>query len=197
MATRSNATREPSTLGYVLMGAIARGPITGYDLAAYIKQRVSHYFSAHLSQIYPELARLHRAGWVDVEVVAQKKRPAKKLYTLTAEGTRALRAWVVSPSPLSSSEILVRTHAAWLADPHEAAAAYLSFAENCAAERAHFEEVLARMPADPDPTSPLFSDVANLRFGCAAMKNQEEWARRLADRLADRPANRLAAGRRS
>lgn len=186
MATRSarSATpREQGTLGYVLLGVIARGPITGYELAAYIKQRVSHYFSTHLSQIYPELAKLRAAGLVDVEVVAQKKRPAKKIYTITAAGRTALRAWAVSPSPLSSAEILVRTHAVWLADADDAAAAYLAFAENCAAERAHFEEVLARMPSDPAPHDPLFSDVANLRFGVAAMRQQEDWARRLAARL--------------
>jgi PadR family transcriptional regulator, regulatory protein AphA len=175
--------RDPSTLGYVLLGVIARGPVTGYDLAAYIKQRVSHYFSTHLSQIYPELAKLRGAGLVDVEVVTQKKRPAKKLYTLTNAGRASLRAWVVSPTPLVPAEILVRTHAVWLADHDDAAASYLALAENCAAERAHFEEVLARMPSDPDPKTPLFSDVANLRFGVAAMKQQEEWARRLAARL--------------
>lgn len=184
MASRSTrSARDPSTLGFVLLGVIARGPITGYDIAAHIKARVSHYFSTHLSQIYPELAKLRAAGLVDVEEVAQKRRPAKKLYTLTPAGRAALRAWAVSPTPLAPAEILVRTHAVWLADHDDAAAAYLALAENCAAERAHFEQVLARMPADPDPTTPLFSDVANLRFGVAAMKQQEEWARRLAARL--------------
>lgn len=174
---------SPSTLGYVLLGAIAREPFTGYDLARYIEQRVSHYFSTHLSQIYPELAKLHAAGLVDVEVVPQKGRPDKKLYRITADGRAALRAWVVSPTPLSPAEILVRTHAVWLADADEAIAAYTALAENCAAERAHFEEVLGRMPSDPPPTSPLFSDVMNLRFGVAAMKQQEAWARAIAARF--------------
>lgn len=182
-AARRHATRDPSTLGYVLLGVIGRGPITGYDIAHYIKQRVSHYFTTHLSQIYPELAKLRAAGLVDVEVVPQTKRPAKKVYTLTSAGRDTLRAWVVSPSPLSPAEILVRTHAVWLADAREAAAAYLAFAENCAAERTHFEDVLRRMPANPPPDDPAFSDVANLRFGLAAMKHQEDWARRLAARL--------------
>ena len=47
-----------STLSYALLGLLARQPLSGYDLAQYMKKRVGQMWSALPSQIYPELARL-------------------------------------------------------------------------------------------------------------------------------------------
>jgi PadR family transcriptional regulator, regulatory protein AphA len=187
----ARSTSQPpqlGTLAYVLLGAIAREPSTGYDLRGYIERRVSHYFSAHLSQIYPELARLLEAGFVDVDVVEQSKAPAKKVYKITTKGREALRAWVVQPLPVAQPklEILTRTHAVWTADPKKAAAIYLELAEACAAERKHFEEVIARLVAqhgEPKANHPVFSDLANLRYGIGSMKQQEAWCRQMVERL--------------
>jgi DNA-binding PadR family transcriptional regulator len=84
----------PSTLGYALLGLLAREPLSGYDLAQQMKGPVAFFWQAQHSQIYPELARLEKDGLVQFEVVPQYDRPAKKVYAPTEAGRAALRAWV-------------------------------------------------------------------------------------------------------
>ena len=59
----------PSNLGCALLGLLARSPSTGYDLARRMERPVGYFWSARHSQIYPELAKLERAGLVSHEVV--------------------------------------------------------------------------------------------------------------------------------
>ena len=55
-----------STLTYALLAELARGPATGYDIAAAMRSPVGRYWTAQHSQIYPELARLAERGWAGV-----------------------------------------------------------------------------------------------------------------------------------
>ena len=57
----SNSTYEivvTSTLGFALLGLLARGPLSGYDISAQLARGVGPFWHARHSQIYPELARL-------------------------------------------------------------------------------------------------------------------------------------------
>ncbi len=82
------------TLSYALLGLLARQPLSGYDLAQYMKKRVAPMWSALPSQIYPELARLEKQGMVTYRVVEQQDhRPDKKVYEITETGREALRRW--------------------------------------------------------------------------------------------------------
>ena len=47
-----------STLTYAILAELARGPATGYVIAAAMRSPVGRYWTAQHSQIYPELARL-------------------------------------------------------------------------------------------------------------------------------------------
>jgi DNA-binding PadR family transcriptional regulator len=44
-----------ATLGYAILGLLARQPLSGYDVAARLKVPVGFYWTAHYSQIRPEL----------------------------------------------------------------------------------------------------------------------------------------------
>ena len=76
-----------TTLGYALLGLLAREPLSGYDLAQRLKGRVGFFWQARHSQIYPELGRLEAAGLVRHAVVEQQDRPDKKVYTIAEAGT--------------------------------------------------------------------------------------------------------------
>ena len=79
----------------VLLGLIRMHPrISGYQLKAVINDSTGFFFSAHNSQIYPALRRLHQKGWATYEVVSQDGKPNLKLYTLTDAGIEALEAWL-------------------------------------------------------------------------------------------------------
>ena len=86
-----------STLGFALLGLLAREPLSGYDLAQRLRGRIGFFWQARHSQIYPELARLVADGAVEFAVVTQQQRPDKKVYLITNTGRAALRVWVIAP----------------------------------------------------------------------------------------------------
>ncbi|HKF45338.1 MAG TPA: PadR family transcriptional regulator [Thermoanaerobaculia bacterium] len=97
------------SLPHVLLGLLAEQPRTGYDLERAIREDLGHVWRAELSQIYPALARLRRAGWVHLKVLGPRRGPRRNLYRVTAAGRRELRRWVAAPPPArGKDEVLVR-----------------------------------------------------------------------------------------
>src|SRR6476646_6740833 len=87
------------SLPHVLLGLLDEEPRTGYDLARAIREDLDHVWRAELSQIYPALARLRRAGWVHLKVLGPRRGPRRNLYRVTAAGRRELRRWLAVPPP--------------------------------------------------------------------------------------------------
>ncbi len=80
------------SLDYILLGLV-REPASGYDLKRVFDERISHFWAAELSQIYPTLRRLEKRGLVRGRQAPARRGPGRRLYTITPEGRRALRAW--------------------------------------------------------------------------------------------------------
>jgi DNA-binding PadR family transcriptional regulator len=83
----------------VILGLLATHPRTGYDLARVIEEEVEPVWKAEISQIYPALARLRRAGHVVLRVLGPRRGPHRNLYRVTAAGRRELRRWLLEPPP--------------------------------------------------------------------------------------------------
>jgi PadR family transcriptional regulator AphA len=84
--------------GRVLLGLIAAGVSTGYELRQLIRQSTAYFWGASAGGIYPELHRLEREGLLagsDVPRGAQHRRA----YRLTPEGRRVLDAWLSDDTP--------------------------------------------------------------------------------------------------
>ena len=103
-SSSSQATCRPA-INYYL---ISTWPKEARDdpQSRYINERVSHYFSTHLSQIYPELAKLLDAGLVDVEVVLQKGKPDRQGRYEVKCGTKKQ---LVSPEGMRSNPDQTKT----------------------------------------------------------------------------------------
>ena len=86
------------SLPHVLLGLLHESPRTGYDLARALRAELEPVWRAEFSQIYPELARLRRAGFVMLRVLGPRKGPRRNLYRITAAGRRELRRWLVEPA---------------------------------------------------------------------------------------------------
>ncbi len=87
------------SLPHVLLGLLSEKPSTGYDLARALEAEVAPLWRAEISQIYPTLARLRRAGFVLLRVLGPQRGPRRNLYRITAAGRRELRRWVCEPAP--------------------------------------------------------------------------------------------------
>ena len=82
-----------ATEGAVL-GLVAFGERSGYDLALLAEESVQHLWTPSRSQIYKTLPRLVAAGLARRRDVEQQGRPDKALYRITREGRKALRRWL-------------------------------------------------------------------------------------------------------
>jgi PadR family transcriptional regulator AphA len=83
-----------STTECAVLGLLASGERSGYDLARRAEESVAYLWTPSRSQIYKVLPRLVDAGLAQVRSVEQDRRPDKALYKLTSSGRRALRAWL-------------------------------------------------------------------------------------------------------
>ncbi|MGZ8180045.1 PadR family transcriptional regulator [Williamsia sp. SKLECPSW1] len=101
-------------LEHAIMVSLAERPGTGYEIGRQFERSIGYFWSATHQQIYRTLKKLHADGLVDMEDVPQDGRPDKKVYTLSASGRDALRAWISDPAPVPRlrDELSVRLRAA-------------------------------------------------------------------------------------
>ncbi|MCR4673029.1 MAG: PadR family transcriptional regulator [Lachnospiraceae bacterium] len=93
-----------STLKYSILGLLSQNPMTGYDIAKeFSDHALSNFWYATHGQIYPELNKLVKEGLVKYEVVIQGNTLEKKLYTVTPEGSREFREWLVTDEPVEQT----------------------------------------------------------------------------------------------
>ena len=81
------------SLDHILLGLLHE-PSTGYDLKAAFSDRIRHFWSAEISQIYPTLKRLEQRRLLQSRVEPSPKGPNRKVYTLTVAGREELLDWL-------------------------------------------------------------------------------------------------------
>jgi len=174
-----------SLLGYAMLSLLATASLSGYDMAHEMRKPNAFFFGqGHMSQIYPELARLEAAGLVTVTVVEQQSRPDKKVYTLSPAGLVELRRWLTEPTPMTEprSAFLIKASCLWLADPTQA---LIQFRER---ERYHqglleaYEADLASIEAQYGDAivtlkTHLFGDYVTLSRGISYEREHLAWLR--------------------
>ena len=81
--------------GRVVLGLIAFGLHTGYEIKAFVDKTTRYFWAASYGQIYPELKRLEEQG-----LVVGRSEPsggrARTVYELTEAGDAALKGWLAS-----------------------------------------------------------------------------------------------------
>ena len=181
-----------ATLGYAILGLLARQPLSGYDVAARLKVPVGFYWTAHYSQIRPELHKLQDAGLVTYEAIPGPGPHSKKVYTITQPGLDALRAWLTEPPKLAAprNELLLKTHSLWLAGPGEMLPLFRAAAAVHAEHLAHYEAVRERMEVRDGerltmPDTPEFAEYATLRRGIGFETECLAWCEWMVERLED------------
>lgn len=83
------------SLDHILLGLL-RDPATGYDLKSAFSERIRHFWSAELSQIYPTLKRLEGREMLRSRVEPSAKGPNRRVYSLTDTGRGELLRWLCS-----------------------------------------------------------------------------------------------------
>ena len=176
-----------SVLGYTMLGLLARGPHTGYDLVRLLRRPIGYYWTAQQSQIYPQLGRLAQAGLLVFEAASGPGPREKKTYAITDEGRAALATWLPLPpgSHAPRDELMVKTFAVAGADADQMRALYLTMSDAHADRAADFEEQLANLhrAGAHVPDHPRFGNYATLRMGVAYERVRQEWCAWMAAKL--------------
>lgn len=80
---------------YAILGYLSWKPMSGYDLKKLISESSVMYWSGNNNQIYRALVHLHEMGLVEYHIQQQESLPAKKIYSITANGRAELKKWVL------------------------------------------------------------------------------------------------------
>jgi PadR family transcriptional regulator, regulatory protein AphA len=89
--------------GRVILGMIALGRQTGYEIKQVVDRSTRHFWAASYGQIYPELRRLEEQGLVRGQSDPRGGR-ARTVYELTPAGQDALGGWL-EPAPEPMFEV--------------------------------------------------------------------------------------------
>ena len=154
-------------LRYAILGLLSAEPMSGYDLAKWMDRGLGNIWSAHASQIYPELARMVEAG-VIVEVPGDTGPRRRRVYGISDDGAADLREWLTTATldPGGRNEALLRSVLLGQLDPRSAALAFTTEAERHR-ERAALHEAL-RDEAEAGPPSPRFGSHSTVAPGSSA-----------------------------
>jgi len=169
-------------LDHILLGLL-REPSTGYDLKKLFDSSLAHFWAAEQSQIYTTLARLEKEGLVESHEAPSLRGPKRRVYSLTAAGHTALRAWLLGGPEIADlrfpylAQIFMLDELGDLDD----AIGFLTklrsdFKRRLAALKSLDRMLRANWPGYPDDVSPdgMFP-VMTLRFGFMRIKTTLRW----------------------
>lgn len=101
------------SLSHALMTSLLEKSSSGYDLARRFDKSIGFFWQATHQQIYRELARMEKAGWITSEAAPDGGRTRKRIYRVLDAGRQELARWAREPAPLLHlrDELMVRLRA--------------------------------------------------------------------------------------
>ena len=168
----------------VLLGFLAQGDLTGYELKHLMERSVGFFFGASYGSIYPALKDLEGAGLVRSTRVVQSDRPNKKVYTVTPEGEAYFRKALGEPPAPDSfrSEFLMHLFFGHHHDPERLLELVRRYREEHQQTVERLEEVEEefREVATPYQMMCLRSGLTHAESRVAFLRGVEEEIRQLA-----------------
>lgn len=175
--------KPPPLAEYAVLGLLATGERSGYDLARSAARSIDYMGAPSRSQIYKVLPRLVARGWAESREVAQQGRPDKALYRLTDPGLSALRAWVADVDESDGNAgFLLKLFFAWTAPPEAGRAQLAGYRRLLERRLATYEAIEQSLPLD----EPVHSRIA-LRHGIARARATLAWTDEAELLLKERP----------
>lgn len=117
---RFQETETLMSLRYGLLGLLAEGPASGYDLARRFQEVLGSIWPAQHPKIYAELRRLADDGLIEVDSEGPRRRTA---YRITGGGLAEVRQWLAEGEVDHTMRLqpLLRSLFFWLMEPGELA----------------------------------------------------------------------------
>lgn len=162
---------------YALLGLLAAGPKSGYDIKQEVEEVLSHFWHESYGHIYPVLKRLHDQDLATRRKEAQEGRPDRYVYTITDEGRRELRRWLaepVEPRP-PRNELLLKLFFGRFADPGTLASVVEEYGDQARTALERLETVAASLDADEELSADLAYWKMTLDMGLRTLAAIAAW----------------------
>ena len=183
-----------TTTEYAMLGFLASGESSGYDLARTADRSIAYMWAPSRSQIYKALPRLVALGLATSREVEQRGRPDKAVYRITRSGRAALRAWLEddAEAPSGGGAVFLLKLLLAGAAPPEAGLRQLEAYQNRLERRlAAFEE----MEREPAETQTVYDRIA-LAHGIAQARATLGWVENVRPQLEREARRRRRSGTR-
>ncbi|MBV8431687.1 MAG: helix-turn-helix transcriptional regulator [Solirubrobacterales bacterium] len=167
-----------SATGRVILGMIAKGVRSGYEIKQLVDKSTRHFWAASYGQIYPELRRLEQDGLIQGQSDPSGAR-ARMAYALTPRGEQALRDWLLSehmPVYELRDEAMLKL---FFSDLEPGSALQAVRAIRALHERKHEQLSQIQLAAEHMPEGPRL----DLQIGLGVTTWLIEWARTTEERL--------------
>lgn len=183
-----------TTTEYAMLGFLASGESSGYDLARTADRSIAYMWAPSRSQIYKALPRLVALGLATSREVEQRGRPDKAVYRITRSGRATLRAWLEddAEAPSGGGAVFLLKLLLAGAAPPEAGLRQLEAYQNRLERRlAAFEE----MEREPAETQTVYDRIA-LAHGIAQARATLGWVENVRPQLEREARRRRRSGTR-
>ena len=87
---KKNDSMLQGTLDMLILKALSRGPIHGYDVVRWIHETTEDLLRVEEGSLYPALHRLERRGWIQAEWGVSENNRKARYYELTKAGRKQL-----------------------------------------------------------------------------------------------------------
>ncbi|MFI6324977.1 PadR family transcriptional regulator [Nonomuraea sp. NPDC050556] len=161
------------SLRHAVLGLLAEGSASGYDLMKMFDISLANVWPATQSQLYSELGKLADTGLV--EVAAEGPR-GRKEYAITDAGRAELHHWIteVTPVTIGRSDVLLRVFFLGQLSPDEARTYLREQAERAVRNHEMLTGILPLVEGGEDNLS-VYGRLA-LEWGLRFTTTQREWA---------------------
>jgi DNA-binding PadR family transcriptional regulator len=169
--------RGDVSLRHGLLGLLAEGPASGYDLARRFQDVLGPLWPAQHPKIYAELAKMTAAGLIDIDSRGPRGR---KAYRITDAGLAEVRRWLTSTEVDHAMRLepLLRSFFFWLMDPDDLARHLDQEARFYAEKAAAYRSYAQRKDAGEFGTSPQVQSMRiTIEGGIRLYDALAEWAR--------------------
>jgi transcriptional regulator len=92
VAAKPQGELVPGTLDLLILKALTRGPLHGYNIVEHIHRTSDDVLHVEEGALYPALHRLELRGWLSAEWGISENNRRARYYTLTRTGRRQLEA---------------------------------------------------------------------------------------------------------
>ena len=159
------------SLKHGLLGLLNQTPMTGYDLDKLFNASLGYFWPAQYSQIYSELNKMEKKGWLTSQQIVQTDKPNKRIYSLTPAGKDEFIHWLsaeevdLKNSFSIKSGFLMRLFFAGNASKAQVLDMLRVLKESCLNRRQDYEKVKESILQDGDDDyvklTALYGEMAN------------------------------------